>query len=87
MDIPAHRRLRMLSAIASTVPPEDQWIVLAVIFDDFCGRWQKTTNKRQDADALDDVSLELVGNLEPEYQVRLLWKISKSMRHFSWRWP
>lgn len=68
-DIPAHRRVRILHAFVRTIPPENMWILLATIFDEFCVKWQRSDTKKQDTDVLDDISLELISEFEPEYQV------------------
>lgn len=72
MDIPAHRRIRILRAVFVVFPKEYMWIVLGVLFQDYCVRWAQTKNKIQDkVENLKDIALELFVELEPEFQVKL----------------
>uniref|UniRef100_A0A7E4ULQ3 HEAT repeat-containing protein 1 n=1 Tax=Panagrellus redivivus TaxID=6233 RepID=A0A7E4ULQ3_PANRE len=68
-DVPAHRRMRILRAVANTVSPDDVWIIVGAIFDDFCGKWSKATSKKTDVDQLHDITLEFIAEFEPEHQL------------------
>jgi len=68
VDLPAHRRMRVLHAIANTMSPKDVWILLAAIYDNFCAKWQKSTSKK-DTDLIHDITLEFMGEFEPEHQL------------------
>uniref|UniRef100_A0A915DLG9 HEAT repeat-containing protein 1 n=2 Tax=Ditylenchus dipsaci TaxID=166011 RepID=A0A915DLG9_9BILA len=73
MDIPAHRRIRILRAVSQQIPHECLWIVLGVLFEDFCIRWEKAKGKRQEKiENLDDISLELVSELQLEHQLEVV---------------
>lgn len=70
MDIPAHRRFRILRAVFSAIPNEYIWIVLAVLFQDYCERWEQSKTKKEDkVENLEDIALELFVEIEPEFQV------------------
>lgn len=60
VDIPAHRRMRILRVVLSTIPREYVWIVLSVLFEHFCSSWEKTkvgtVNSKKEH--LDDVLLD-----------------------------
>jgi uncharacterized membrane protein YhiD involved in acid resistance len=69
IDIPAHRRMRILRAVGNTVSPDDLWIFLGAIYDNFCTKWQKSTSKKNDVDIVHEITLEFVGDFEPEVQL------------------
>ena len=69
IDIPAHRRMRILRAVGNTISPNDLWIFLGAIYDNFCGKWQKATAKKNDVDIIHEITLEFIGDFEPEVQV------------------
>lgn len=70
MDIPAHRRFRILRAVFLAIPQEHIWLVLAVLFQYYCLRWEQSASKKKDkVESLDDIALELFVEMEPEFQV------------------
>uniref|UniRef100_A0A914Y6U5 HEAT repeat-containing protein 1 n=1 Tax=Panagrolaimus superbus TaxID=310955 RepID=A0A914Y6U5_9BILA len=69
IDIPAHRRMRILRAVGNTVSPDDLWIFLGSIYDNFCTKWQKSTSKKNDVDVIHEITLEFIGEFEPEVQL------------------
>lgn len=69
VDIPAHRRIRVLNAFVKSVPMENMWILLTTMFDEFILKWQRDDAKKQDVEVLDDILIELIGSFDPEKQV------------------
>ncbi|TKR89200.1 hypothetical protein L596_013339 [Steinernema carpocapsae] len=74
-DIPAHRRMRIVQAVGRSVNPHYIWVVLAVLFDEYCHKWQrpaeaKVKGSRTDVDTFDDMATEMIGTYEPEEQLR-----------------
>ncbi|KAI6182851.1 hypothetical protein M3Y97_00425200 [Aphelenchoides bicaudatus] len=80
IDIPAHRRARILKTLASCVLPESLWIIFGAIFDAICTQWKKDSNDKQD-DNLSTVCLEFIGTLEPEKQIQLALDILEYVVH------
>ncbi|RCN49302.1 BP28CT domain protein [Ancylostoma caninum] len=72
-DIPAHRRARMAHAIARAVKHINVWVVVGVLLEHFCARWQRSAgdaNKRSaEQDAFEDFALELFVGLDPILQL------------------
>ncbi|KAL6736914.1 hypothetical protein Aduo_007215 [Ancylostoma duodenale] len=72
-DIPAHRRARMAHTIARAVKHINVWIVVGVLLEHFCARWQRSAgdaNKRSaEQDAFEDFALELFVGLDPILQL------------------
>lgn len=73
-DIPAHRRVRVITVISNCVDPTDLWLVFAIIYEDFCVNWQKGKNKNWEEE-LDSLCLDLMTSLAPWNQIQVLTDI------------
>ncbi|XGW10399.1 hypothetical protein V3C99_012135 [Haemonchus contortus] len=71
-DIPAHRRSRIARAIVRAVNYSNVWIIVGVLVEHFCARWQRSIaddGKRSlELDAFDDFAIEICTVLDPVYQ-------------------
>ncbi|VDO35025.1 unnamed protein product [Haemonchus placei] len=71
-DIPAHRRSRIARAIVRAVKYSNVWIIVGVLMEHFCARWQRSIaddGKRSlELDAFDDFAIEICTVLDPVYQ-------------------
>ncbi|KAK0413012.1 hypothetical protein QR680_006539 [Steinernema hermaphroditum] len=74
-DIPAHRRMRIVEAIGRSVGSKYIWVVLAVLFDEFCQKWQRPAggepkDNKHEGEMFDDMATEMISSYEPEAQLQ-----------------
>lgn len=81
IDIPAHRRSRILRTLAGCVSPDSLWIIFGAIFDAICIQWKKGANNEQPNDNLSNTCLEFIGTIEPEKQFKLALDILEYVVH------
>jgi hypothetical protein len=71
IDIPVHRRSRVLKTLAGCVLPDSLWIIFGAIFDAICIQWKKGASNEQPNENLSNICLEFIGTIEPEKQIQL----------------
>lgn len=46
VDIPAHRREKIMQALAFVTPSKYAWIIVAVWFENYCATWQRKNDPK-----------------------------------------
>uniref|UniRef100_A0A0N4ZAI0 HEAT repeat-containing protein 1 n=1 Tax=Parastrongyloides trichosuri TaxID=131310 RepID=A0A0N4ZAI0_PARTI len=76
LDIPIHRRIAIVRHISKSVGPSKVWIVILILFEEYCMKWQKNSEQQKaDGEIFDELCLEMVSQFTPEIQFFIIHDI------------
>uniref|UniRef100_A0A0N5BZH6 HEAT repeat-containing protein 1 n=1 Tax=Strongyloides papillosus TaxID=174720 RepID=A0A0N5BZH6_STREA len=76
LDIPIHRRIAIVRHISKCVGPKKVWIVILILFEEYCMKWQKNTEQQKtDGEIFEELCLEMISQFTPEIQFFIIHDI------------
>uniref|UniRef100_A0AC35U1Z8 HEAT repeat-containing protein 1 n=1 Tax=Rhabditophanes sp. KR3021 TaxID=114890 RepID=A0AC35U1Z8_9BILA len=77
LDIPIHRRMIIVRLISKSAGPSKIWIVILILFEEYCMKWQKNCSEQQklDFETFEVLCLDMVSQFTPEIQFHVIHDI------------
>ncbi|CEF69366.1 Armadillo-like helical domain and BP28, C-terminal domain and Armadillo-type fold domain and U3 small nucleolar RNA-associated protein 10 family-containing protein [Strongyloides ratti] len=76
LDIPIHRRITIVRHISKCVGPTKVWIVILILFEEYCMKWQKNSEQlKNDGEIFEELCLEMISQFTPEIQFFIIHDI------------